>query len=110
MNFIKIYERTNEYESDIHLSIIVDVQNLTEEEYNSLDNYLDEATESQVTNQLYIEGVTTYSIKNTGEFLEDMPLPDGTIILTKEFKENGRYVIVLGRVESIEEIKVGLYL
>ena len=108
MKFIKIYERTQRLTGDVQLNLVVDVQELSDEIYESIDEYIDEASLRQVNDSIYIEGVYTHAVTNEDEFLEDMPLPDGTIVGASEFKNGGQYIIVRGNVSDMDEVKVGL--
>lgn len=95
--FIKIFEKETKEAGngmyDISLKQVV-FQNLTEDQYEELDDYLIENTPAEKT---ITHGDTrTFEFVNHWECLEDSPLPDGTVINSDSFKEMN-YLIVMGK-------------
>ena len=114
MKFIKIFERKDTIgfmcTDTIELTRVVNTE-LTDEQFEELSDYFEdyfEAVNKQyVPSPVLIEGIKSMEIINYHELLENSPLPDGTIILTKEFDNGGRYVIVMGE-KSNTEVIMGL--
>ena len=108
MKFIKIFERING-EGTVTLTKVVDTK-LTQEQYQDLMDYFDEATDEQWQSTICIEDEEVFTIEviNHDELLEDSPLPDGTIVLAKEFKEDGTYAICMGDMDKAKIIGVHL--
>lgn len=106
MKFVKIYKRIED--TKLTLDKVVDT-NITDNQFEEIADYFEDATDEQIKTFSFIEGTGTIEVFNHDELLEDCPLPDGTIVLEKEFSEGGEYIVVLGDTEN-DKIIMGVTL
>ena len=110
--FIKIFEKeTKEIGNgmyEVTLRQVCQQSNLTEEEYEELDDYFIDNTPSDKT---ITHGSTrTFELVNHWEYLENSPLPDGAVINADSFKEIP-YIVVIGKkLSPFNTTEAGLYL
>lgn len=97
MKFINIYKKEQEINLNcmdkVILTQVVGVNNLSDENFDSLVDYFEEVT--MVANYKEIGKVTTFEVVNKNEILQDCPLPDGTVVCDTEFEET-TYIIAMG--------------
>jgi hypothetical protein len=118
--FIKIFKRTETVETDqetrpigvmnsIVLQQVVGTY-LNDKDFDDLTDYFTENV--FVSQTIEIDRTISFDIRNREEFLENAPLPDGTIINALSFEEGGRYTVIMGCDPSAcnEEIKVGIFI
>lgn len=108
MRFCTIYE-VKRADLSVVLSKVVSCRNLTEEQFDSLADYFTDNI--PISNYTEVGKVATFKLLNKNEFLEDSPLPDGTIVMADSFKEDGEYIVALGNTGlCAEEIRVAVNL
>ena len=119
--FIKIFKRTETVETDqetrpigvmnsIVLQQVVGTY-LNDKDFNDLADYFAENVFVSQTIEM-TDRTISFDIRNREEFLENAPLPDGTIINALSFEEGGRYIIIMGYDPSAcnKEVKVGIFI
>lgn len=119
--FIKIFKRTETVETDQETRPIGVMNNivlqqvvgtyLNDKDFDDLTDYFTENVFISRTIEM-TDRTISFDIRNREEFLENAPLPDGTIINALSFKESGRYIAIMGCDPSAcnKEIKVGMFI
>lgn len=97
MKFINIYKKEQEINLNcmdkVTLTQVVRVNNLSDEDFESLVDYFEEVT--MVANYKELGKGATFEIVNKNEILQDCPLPDGTVVCDTEFEET-TYIVAMG--------------
>ena len=118
--FIKIFKRTETVETDqetrpigvmnsIVLQQVVGTY-LNDKDFDDLADYF--TGNVFVSQTIEIDRTVSFDIRNREEFLENAPLPDGTVVNALSFEEGGRYIIIMGCDPSDcnKEVKVGMFI